>query len=225
MATPTPKTKKPATKRALPIAEIRNDTVVMRDGTLRAVLMVSSINFALKSNEEQEAIIGSYMQFLNSFTFPFQIVVQSRSFSIDTYLAKLERAEKQQVNDLLKMQISNYRAFVGELVNMGSIMSKRFYLVVPYDPASDKQKGFLARLGDIFAPTAVVRLQENRFRERLHQLEQRVGHVSSGLDSMGLRSERLNTEQLIELYYNSYNPETAAQEKLTDVTQARIEPS
>ncbi|MFN7088913.1 MAG: hypothetical protein ACK4NX_03830, partial [Candidatus Paceibacteria bacterium] len=108
-------------------------TVVMKDGTLRAVLLVSSINFALKSEEEQNAIIQAYIQFLNSIDHPLQIVVQSRKLDIDRYLDHLKELEKAHTNELLKMQMADYRQFVQELLEMAEIMTKRFYIVIPYD--------------------------------------------------------------------------------------------
>lgn len=212
-----------ATKKTLSIGEIRNDVVIMRDGTLRAVLIVSSINFALKSNDEQQAIISAYMQFLNSLTFPLQIVVQSRKMDISKYLTKLQKVEKEQTNDLLRMQIADYRKYIGELVEIGDIMSKRFYVVVPYDPLSDKQKSFWSRLQDLFAPTSLVRLSEERFAKRSRDLNQRVGHVSGELSSIGLAVSRLDTQALIELYYNSYNPDTAQAQPLANVADISLD--
>jgi len=109
----------PATQRFLDIAEIREDTVILKDGTLRAVLLVSSINFALKGEEEQEAIIAGYVGFLNALEFPLQIVIHSRKLNIEDYLIRLVEAEKTQTNELLKAQIADYRSFVGELITLG----------------------------------------------------------------------------------------------------------
>lgn len=210
-------------KRSLPISEIRNDTVIMRDGTLRAILMVSSINFALKSNEEQQAIISAYMQFLNSLSFPLQIVVQSRKMDISKYLTKLQQVEKEQTNDLLRLQIADYRKYISDLVEMGDIMSKRFYVVIPYDPLSDQQKSFWSRLQDLFAPSSLVRLSQERFAKRAKELDQRVAHVSGELSSIGLAITRLDTQALIELYYNSYNPDTAQAQPLASVAELHLD--
>src|SRR3989338_2926156 len=126
------------TQQFLDIAEIKEDTVVLKDGTLRSVILVSSINFSLKSPDEQEAIIGAYVQFLNGLDFPMQIVVQSRKLNINDYLMRLEERERDQKNELLKIQTADYRSFVKELVQLGDIMSKHFYIVVPYSALSDK---------------------------------------------------------------------------------------
>lgn len=213
----------PATKRHLDIAEIREDCVVLKDGTLRAVLLVSSINFALKSEEEQNAIIAAYVSFLNSLEFPLQIVVQSRKLNIEDYLERLKKAEKEQTNELLRMQIADYRQYVSELVEMGDIMSKRFYVVVPYDPLTDKRKGFWARLSEVIRPGAAVHLSEERFKRRRRDLMTRVEHIQMLLSSMGLSSVILDTQSLIELYYSIYNPEVAETEKVTDTAKVRVE--
>lgn len=213
----------PATKRYLDVAEIREDSVILDDGTLRAVLLVSSINFALKSEEEQNAIIAAYVSFLNALEFPLQIVVQSRKLNIEDYLERLKKSEKEQTHELLRMQIADYRQYVGELVEMGDIMSKRFYVVVPYDPLSDRRKGFWSRFTEIFRPGAAVRLSEERFKKRRRDLMTRVEHIQMLLGSMGLSSVILDTQSLIELYYNIYNPEVAETEKAVDMAKIRVE--
>jgi len=212
----------PATQRYLDIAEIKEDVVVMRDGTLRAVLMVSSINFALKSEDEQQAIISQYVSFLNSLEYPLQIVIQSRRLNIDNYIDRLKQAEKEQTNELLPMQISDYRGFVAELVELGQIMQKFFFVVVPYNPLSDKRKNFFAQLGDVMAPALSVRLAQEQFMKRRNDLMMRVDHMKGSLNSMGLKSVVLDTQGLIELYYRVYNPETYDAEKMTDTAKLRV---
>jgi biopolymer transport protein ExbD len=213
----------PSTQQYLDIAEIKEDVVVLKDGTLRAVLAVSSVNFALKSEEEQKATIAAYVQFLNSLDHPLQIVIQSRKLNIDEYLNRLEKAEKEQMNELLRAQIADYRVFVKELIELGEIMSKRFYVVVPYSPFSDKRKGFWQRLFELFQPVTSLRLKEERFRAHRNALMQRVNHVMMGLSSIGLKSVLLDTQSLIELYYRVYNPDIAEREKLADLPTIRVE--
>lgn len=214
---------KPSTQRYLDIAEITDDVVVLRDGTLRAVLLVSSINFALKSEDEQNATISAYVSFLNSFEFPIQIVIQSRRLNIDPYLDNLKQVEKEQTNELLRVQTAEYRQFVAELVELGQIMSKRFYVAVPYDPASDQAKGFFARLNEVFFPAPAITLKREKFIERKRELVRRVDLISAGLNSMGLSSVMLNTENLIELYYNTYNPVSAENQKLSEIKKITTE--
>lgn len=212
-----------ATQKRLEIAEIRDDVVILKDGTARAVLTVSSINFALKSEEEQEAIIAAYVGFLNTLEFPLQIVIQSRRLNIEDYLARLDEAGKAQTNELLKTQITDYRAFVANLITLGEIMSKRFFVVIPYDPLTNKRKGFFSRFKEVFTPATAVRLKEERFAERRAALTARADSVIAGLSSIGLDPRLLDTQALIELYYDAYNPDVAEAEKLGDVNVVRVE--
>ncbi len=197
--------------------------MVFRDGTMRMVVFVSSINFALKNEEEQAAVIQQYVTFLNSLEFPLQIVINSRKLNIDEYLARLQKAEKEQANELLKAQISDYRQFVKELVELGEIMSKRFYVVVPFSPLSDKRKGFFARLKEAITPAITLRLKEARFKERRESLARRTEHVISNLRSIGLSAITLDTQSLIELYYSAYNPELAETEKIAEIGKLNVE--
>lgn len=211
------------TQAYLPIAEIKDGVVILKDGTLRQVLLVSSINFALKSDDEQNALISAYVSFLNSLDFPLQIVAQSRKLQIQPYLDKLLQIERNLSNELLKVQMADYRAFVKELVEIGQIMTKRFYVVVPYDPLSNKKKGFYTRFKEVFKPASAVRIKEERFQERKYDLESRVRQVAGGLEGMGLQVVPLNTQALIELYYTTYNPDIAFAEQLQPIDQLQVE--
>ncbi|MBU1039038.1 hypothetical protein KKC17_02275 [Patescibacteria group bacterium] len=207
----------------LAIQEIREDAVVLKDGTLRAVLLCSSVNFVLKSEQEQEAIIQGYVQFLNSLEFPLQIVIQSRRLNIDGYLDKLGGLLKQQTNELLRVQMTDYIGYIKELIGLGDIMTKRFYVVVPYNPGADKSRGFWQRLVAIFSAAKSIQLSRERFVHYLESLEQRVYSVSGGLSSLGLKSVRLDTQGLVELYYTSYNPELSQQQKLVNMDKLEVE--
>lgn len=213
----------PPTQRFLDIAEIREDSVVLKDGTLRAVIMVSSINFALKSIDEQQATVQSYMQFLNGLEHPIQVVIQSRKMNIDNYLFALSEQEKTISNELLRAQIRDYQSFIKELVDLGEIMQKRFYVIVPYDPVSDKRRGFFAQLSDALSPATIVKLNEKKFKERRDALMQRVNLIQNGLNGMNLQSVLLDTQGLIELYYTVYNPEVFDTQKLTELGKLRVE--
>jgi len=213
----------PSTQKYLDIAEIKEDVVILKDGTMRAVLLVSSVNFLLKSEEEQNAIVAAYVSFLNNISFPLQIVIQSRRLNIEDYIERLQKIEKDQKNELLRMQIAEYRQYIGELVQIGQIMNKRFYVVVPYSPVTDKKKGFFSRLASLFTAASEVFLEKERFAKRKHELSKRVGLVVGGLGSMGLRSAQLDTQGLIELYYNTYNPREAETAKMQDVNKIKLE--
>ncbi len=211
-----------STQKYIDIGEIKEDIVVMRDGTMRVVLLISSINFALKSEDEQNAIIGSYVSFLNNISFPLQIIIQSRELNIEDYILRLREKEKEQTNELLKMQTGDYIAYIQELVSMSKIMNKKFYIVIPYNPSSDKQKGFFPRLFDLLRPDTSIKMKERIFLSRKKEIMRRVDNVRGGLNSMGLSSIQLDTQSLIELYYNTYNPITSANEKLVDVRKLRV---
>lgn len=212
----------PSAQKHIPFAEIKEDTVIMKDGTLRAILMVSSINFALKNEDEQNAIVSSYVSFLNSLDFPLQIVIQSRQLFIKPYLDKLTTQEKKQTNELLRMQIADYRSFVNEMVTMGKIMSKQFYVIVPYDPLSNKKRSFWSRMSEVINPVKIIKLKETRFKSRKHDLELRIRLVESGLSSMNLEIARLDSQSLIELFYATYNPDIAFNQNLPNLDQLRI---
>ncbi len=210
------------TQKYLDITEIRDNVIVMKDGTLRSILLVSSLNFALKSEDEQNAIISSYVGFLNNLENPLQIVIQSREFKIDPYLEELEKIQRVQTNELLRVQTADYLSFIKELISLGKIMNKRFYIVVSYNPLSNKRKNFLTRVTEAFKPATLIRLKEERFQKRREELEMRVNSAMSGLQGMGLKSVVLDTQGIVEVLYNTYNPTTSSSEKMGDVKKMRV---
>lgn len=213
----------PSTQKYLKIREITNDTVILKDGTLCATILVASVNFFLKSEDEQQSTIMGYQQFLNTIDFPIQITVQSRMFDISKYLARLEKIEKEQTNDLLKMQMAEYRRYISDLVDIGQIMDKKFFISVPYNPTADARKGFFQQAKTIFSASGNVVLNREYFFQRKHFLDLRVETVMSGLRSMGLNAARLDTQSLIEMFYSIYNFETAPQEKMVETNKLQIE--
>lgn len=215
----------PATQQRLYIAEIRNDVALLKDGTLRTVLEVSSINFALKSEDEQQAIIQGYVSFLNALDFEMQIVIQSRKLDIRKYLESLDQLAKNQANELLKVQTTEYRQYIEELVTLSDIMEKRFYVVVPYSPFSKKRKNWWSRAQEVIFPTRVIKLADAKFDKYLKELRQRVGVVAGGLTSIGLQVSQLDTQHLIELYYQMYNPTRGTNKQLPPLEQLRVERS
>ncbi|MDD2766814.1 MAG: hypothetical protein PHH40_03565 [Candidatus Moranbacteria bacterium] len=195
-----------STQQYVDVERIRDGVIVLKNGALRSILLVSSINFDLKSTDEQNAVISQYQSFLNSLDFPVQIVVSSRRFDIRSYIDLLEDAEKQQVNELLRFQISEYKSFVKNLTDVSNIMSKYFYVVIPFSPVEDEQGGLGTKLFGIFQPKEAVKDTGHLFETYRSQLLQRVEHVSSVLGGTGVRVSPLNTEEVVELLYNSYNP-------------------
>lgn len=208
----------------VPIEEIRDGVVVLSDGSLRAVLMASSVNFALKSPDEQDAIILQYQNFLNSLDFPIQFFIQSRKLNIDPYLNSLRERRKVETNELLRIQIAEYITFVKEFVETGNIVSKTFYIVVPFMPISllgDKQSGVRGALSALFGKKRSEGevMNDEQFQEHRTQLWQRVETIVGGLVRTGVRAVPLNTEELIELYYGLYRPEEADKSKAPKLEQ------
>jgi hypothetical protein len=196
-----------STQKYVDVEEIREGTIILKNSALRAVLLVSSLNFDLKSSEEQDAIISQYQSFLNSLDFPVQIVVSSRRFNIGSYISLLEDEEKQQQNELLRFQISEYKAYIQNLTEISNIMSKYFYVVVPFSPVEDEKSGLWNKLLGIFRPKEAINDEEgNLFETYKSQLLQRVEHVATALGGTGINVTPLNSEEIIELLYNSYNP-------------------
>ena len=192
----------------LAIDTIRDGIITLKDGgRLRVVLMCSSLNFALKSTDEQDAIIFQYQNFLNSLDFPVQFVVHSRRLNIAPYLETLAGRQKEEDNELLKIQINEYMEFVKTFVDMTNIMAKTFYAVVPFTPPSIEQSGFL---GDVMVTLGLGKKvpaeRGDIFEEHKNQLWQRVDSVVGGMQRLGVRSAPLQTEELIELFYGLYNP-------------------
>lgn len=203
---PNPRSGSKSTQDFVPISEVRDGVVLLKDGGLRAILLASSINFALKSEDEQTAFIIQFQNFLNSLDFSVQIFVQSRSLDIRPYVATLEAAYKEQVDDLMRIQIREYIEFVKSFTEAANIMTKNFFVVVPYSPAiAASSNGPASYLP--FGKKKKSREDQNKsFEEQVSQLEQRIGIVQQGLIRTGVRTVQLGTEEAIELLYKMFNP-------------------
>ncbi len=210
------------TQSFLRIAEIKSDTAVMDDGTLRAILSVSSTNFDLKSQDEQNGIIFNFQRFLNSLDFPVQILMQSRKMDVGAYLEKLKRISEKQTNELLRVQTQEYVEFIARLVENASIMNKNFYVVVPLgESVNPNAAGFFSKIfGNGKAKEAKERIEN--FEKASEKLNLRVSAVLSNLSSVGVRSARLKTEEIIQLYYNSYNFDAAPNIDATKIPEMDI---
>ncbi len=203
-------------QKKLPIKEIKDGVIILKDNSSRAILMASSFNFGLKAKEEQDAIIYRYQDFLNSIDFPVQLVAASRKFDISEYLEILSQKQEQQENELLKIQTMEYVQFVKSLTEVANIMTESFYVVIPYSGAVEQRKGVLSRM---FGQAKDEQKQEISFQKMKNNLWQRVDFVSTGLQTMGLKIAPLNSEELIELFYKLYNP--SAKEEL-ELKKAKI---
>lgn len=195
--------KSEATQNFIPIKEVRDGIVILKDGSMRALLMTSSLNFALKSEDEQQSIIFQFQNFLNSLDFSIQIFLQSRRLDIRPYIALLEGRQKEQTNDLLKIQIKEYIQFIKTFTENTNIMTKTFFIVVPYTPPQlSTSKG--AKMLDKNSTKKQNKIES--FEEDRTQLEQRVSVVEQGIVRTGIRAVRLGTEEIIEVYYRLFNP-------------------
>ncbi len=210
----------PSSQQNIPLSAVYDDVAVSKNGQFCQILMVNSVNFGLKSEEEQGAIIQQYQGFLNSLTFPIEIVMHSKQLDLTAYLKDLDGRVAQEPNELIRYQIQEYSDFVKKLISIANIMDKKFFIIVPYQvPVTELPKEGL--LSGLFgSPHAHLRVPLKRFETIKQELGQRVNVVNSGLASMGITSEILTTKQLIELYYRTYNQEEALHEKL----QGDIEP-
>lgn len=205
-----------STQTYLRISEIREDTLVLKNGGLRSVLKVSSINFNLKSEEEQNAIIYSYQGFLNTLDEPIQIVVRSKKLDIDNYLDDLRERGRKQTNALLQKQTIEYVEYVQKLVEYADIMSKEFYVIIPQDPFRAKNQNFLEKFfGFLNAKDSYAQIKQRRdeFDELKKKLAQRVNSVRVGLENCGLSVEELTTKDLIKLFYEINNPMASRYQK------------
>lgn len=207
----------------LNIAEIKQDALIMKDGSVRAVILVSSVNFALKSEDEQNALIAGYVTMLNMLEYPLQILIQSRKMNIDDYLNDLEERARVQTNELLKIHTQDYLSYVREIITIGNIMSKKFYIIVPYDSGGHSRPSFIHRAISVFMPTKVIRLKEAVFAKYRAYLDKRIDNVLSGLSNLSLRAVRLDTESLIELFYSTFNPDVSQAQKLGKIDELQVE--
>lgn len=189
----------------------------MNDKSLRAVVIVSSLNFALKSDTEKNAVLVSYQSFLNSLGFPIQILCNSRSLDLSQYLANVKEMARTQQNPLIKLQTDEYHNFIKKLLEESSIMEKRFFVIIPYYPGGIEvpgQKKLFGQQDKNIAPGS--------FEEHKRQLLSRVEEVIGGISSVGLRCSTLSTEELLELYYSIYNPDVARNQKVSDLKDLNV---
>lgn len=218
-----PKSNPNSTQNSLQIAEIRDGIVILNDGSFRSVLMVKSINFDLMSPQEQEAVEYSYQGFLNSLYFPIQITVRSQKVDLGPYIAKLDKIRTEHDNMLLAMMMEDYIGFMDNLSAQTNIMDKKFYIVIPFFPSSELQqkpveasKGIISGITKMFSnkPGTQITINEADLAKAKDELRNRVQAVLGGLMQCGIQGLPLDTQELIELYYDSYNPDTATRQEL-----------
>ncbi len=196
------------TQNFVPIQEIRDGVVILKSGGMRALVLATSLNFALKSSDEQSAILLQFQNFLNSLDFSIQIYIQSKKLDIRPYIALLEDRYKEQPTELMKIQVREYIEFIKTFVETTNIMSKGFFVVVPYDPPiMGAGKNPISRMmPQREATQKETASAEEKFQEYKSQLEQRVAVVEQGLVRCGIRTAELGTEEVVELFYKIFNP-------------------
>ncbi len=221
-----PKNKKlQATQRYIDFSGAREDTLILKNGGLRAVLEVGSVNFNLKSEEEQQGIIVSYQRFLNALDFPVQVLMRSRKLDIDGYMSTLKLRHKEIKNQLLHEQMIEYMDYVSRLVEYSDIMEKKFYAVVPINPPAADKVGILSTFFSFIKPddtVANILKRRNEFGKLKKDLESRVNVVTTGLNNCSLRVRRLSTSELIQLMYQVYNPQAARTQKMDSVADFAV---
>lgn len=195
-----------STQDFLPVTGVRDGVVMLKDGGLRAILLASSLNFALKSEDEQTAFIVQFQNFLNSLDFSVEIFVQSRMLDIRPYVATLEAAYKEQLDDLMRIQIREYIEFIKSFTEAANIMTKNFFVVVPYSPVINVARRGPGALFSFGKKQGNTEEANKSFEEQVTQLEQRISIVQQGLVRTGVRTVQLGTEEAIELLYKMFNP-------------------
>lgn len=210
-----------STQRYLPIAEIREDTVLLKNGGLRAVLKVNSINFNLKSEVEQQGIIAGYQSFVNTLIFPVQILIRSTKLNIDPYIQSMKNRANQQSSPLLKEQTLDYADFMEKLVDIADIMQKNYYIIVPVDAPAKAKRNLFQR----FMEWMNVDDTRGKALQRSHEfksygkiLRDHVTLIQSGMENVGLTIRRLKTDELVQLFYGIYNPTTSQKQKFKTTT-------
>lgn len=220
------KTPAQSTQLHMRIAEIRDNMVLLKNGGIRAIFKVSSVNFHLKSEQEQNALIYGYQSFLNTLEFPVQIVIQSRKLDLDKYLDQLKGIAQKQTNPLLQKQTYEYIDFMNRLIEYADIMDKQFLVVVPYNPMRSESPGLIATLmshlrgKDTYAEVKRRHAESEQLKKGLAQ---RTQVIQNGLENMGLKVEQLQTQELIELFYEFYNPLTARNQKIEKLDEMAID--
>ena len=215
-----------STQNSIPIAEIRNGIIILKDGSFKAIVKADAINFDLMSTVEQEAVEYAYQSFLNSLYFSIQISIQSRRVDSETYLKKLKANLLKQNNMLLSVLIEDYLNFIEELIDNSDIMNKGFYVVIPFynneltrENATRAGKNLWSKLKNFNKKATVVTINEGTLDKARKELRYRVATIIDGLRDCGVACQPLNTQQLIEVYYEYYNPETTLSQPLADFSE------
>lgn len=219
---------KASTQEHLDILDIQDGTTLLKNGDACAVLQTTAVNFDLLSEAEQDAMITAYAELLNSLSFPIQVVIRSKRMDISSYVESLEAAENRQLNPQLKERIRSYRNYVAQLISRNNVLDKRFYVVIPFFETTLAPKSNF--LSDFFGGKNRIRIDKKGLLERAKiHLEPKIEHLIKQLSRIGIKAKRLNTQDLVELYYDIYNPQVSHEERLrtqvSDYTVPLVEPA
>jgi len=197
-----------STKELVSIADIKDSIVLLKNGSLRAVIEVSAVNFELRSEEEQTGILQNFQRFLNSIDFPLQMIVNSRQLNMDEYLKSVDTIAESTTNELLKIQAVEYSKFVKELLELSNIMTKHFYVVLPfYVYETPSKTGIVESIKGVFGSSKTVQqIKPEQLETYRTQLIQRVELILDGLIGVGLKARLMEGQELNNLYYSLYNP-------------------
>jgi len=202
-----------STKQLIEVTDIKNNVIFLRNSSLRVIVSVSSINFDLRSEEEQSAILQNFQRFLNAIDFPLQIVIHSRKFDISRYIKSVERSSSKLSGELLKIQAAEYMKFIEEISELANIMSKKFYIVIPFyisEAPGSSSEGTLNRITGLFKKSATKQetntTKDGKFTSYRNQLLQRAEMITDGLITLGLKAQLLEDEALLDMFFSLYNP-------------------
>lgn len=206
-----------STQQFIDIAGIKDGVIILKNGSYRMVMQIGAINFALKSEQEQNSLVFQFQSFLNSLHFPIEIVIRSKRLDLVPYLKKTGETAAASQNELIRALAKDYVGFVSQLINVANIMKKTFYVVIPYDPINVSKLNVFQSLFEKSQSFDGIKISETDFKSQNDQLLERANIVASGLGSMGLHCLQLSTEEIIELFYQIYNPDESGKERIENL--------
>ncbi len=209
-------TKKTSTQVYLEISTIRDSIIILKNGEYRLILEATGVNFFLRSAEEQNSVIGGFASFLNSLTTQVQIVVQSRYIDLDYYISDLRNRINRQANPFLVEQTSHYATFIEQMIEQINVMEKRFFVIIPYIPSDAIKIGFFGKIMDAFNPARQIIRKQSEFEKNKIEIKTKADQIAAGLASMSISTKIINTQEIIDLFYRSYNPNSSQKQKLTN---------
>lgn len=209
-----------STQQFIDIAGMKNGVIIMKDGSYRLILQVNAVNFALKSEQEQNSIIFQFQSFLNSLHFPIEISIRSRRLDLTPYLNKISTIAQNQTNELTRIQAEDYIGFVGKLITIANIMKKSFYVAIQHNTINVKNTGLFDKFFNKNSQTFDhVKISDVDFKQSTDKLTEKANIVANGLGGLGIHCQQLSTEEIIELFYSIYNPDESTKQRITDVSQ------